>query len=328
MSPPIEADTRVVVPDVTTLVLGGHEVRLVVDKNATDQYTEWIRHGAGTEPPLQWSQRFVQPGWQVLDLGANLGTFSLPIAHECRRVIAVEAMPDNASLLTKSVALSGLPVVPVHAAVWDRPGTVAMAGSSAWARVQDRGTLTVPALTVRDLVAAYADGPVDLVKVDIEGGEATVLPQILELADGRSEFVVIYESNQAVNDQDVRVMHRAVAAAGFDLWYLDPATGDAFSVDLTTPQFTLNCDVLAVKGAATARPDRAVMSDELLAERVANELSAHPVLIHRSYAHVAAEHLAVRLRDHPTLLSAMARPPDHSAAAAEMTRFRATLRSA
>ena len=44
-----EPEDAAVVPELTELVLGGHRIRLVVDRNATDQYTEWVRNGAGTE---------------------------------------------------------------------------------------------------------------------------------------------------------------------------------------------------------------------------------------------------------------------------------------
>jgi FkbM family methyltransferase len=321
------------VAEFVSLELGGERVEIAVDRDADDGYTQWIRGGAATEPPVLWAQRFVQPDWQVLDLGANLGTFALPIARRCRRVIAVEAMPDNASLLTSTVARAGSPVIPVHAAVWERAGTVAMGDRSAWARVAEGVELDsdsrviVPAATLAELVAVYADGPIDLVKIDIEGAEPQVLPQILDLAAERSEFVLIYESNQAVTDVDVRTMHRSVADAGFRLWYLDPRTHAAIRVDPAVPQYTINCDVLAVKGATpVALPDDP-MTDAHVVNHLLLEMTTHPVTIHRSYAHVVAEHLPPAIRDHASIVAARSVVPSHQGAAAELVRFRRLLGS-
>jgi FkbM family methyltransferase len=279
---PVLAAPPTIEPEFVDVEIGEHRYAMAIDRNASDGYLEWIRTGAGTEPPVVWAQRLTQPDWRVLDLGANLGTFCLTLAHQCRHVVAVEAMPDNFALLVASVARARLPVTPVHAAAWTKTTTVGMTDRSAWARASEQSGLVVPALTVGDIAAVYSDDGFDLVKIDIEGGEHDVLPYVLDLAAERERHVIIYEANQAVSEREVGELHRAAAAAGYRLWYLDPRTCEAFSLDPTRPQHTLNCDVLAIKGDVAAAPDDAAISDEHMVEHLLSEL-AHPLFIHRSY---------------------------------------------
>jgi FkbM family methyltransferase len=306
--------------------IGAHEISIAVDRNATDGYTAWIRSGAGTEPPVAWALRLVQPDWQVLDLGANLGTFSLPVSHRCRRVVAVEAMPDNFALLTQSVARGRHAITPVHAAAWKRSGTIGMTDRSAWARASAGGDLVVPALSIDDLVNVFSDGGFDLVKIDIEGGEHDVLPLVLDIAADRDEHVVIYEANQAVSDRDVRQLHQMTSAAGYRLWYLDPRTHAALVVDPDRPQYTLNCDVVAIKGAVPAELGNSSMGDAMLVDHLVSELQ-HPLTIHRSYAFVVSSLLGDSLKADPKLIGAR-HMPEHPGAEREVAQFRSALGAA
>jgi FkbM family methyltransferase len=307
------------------VVVGGHTFELAVDRDADDGYTDWIRSGAGTDAPVTWAQRFVRPHWNILDLGANVGTFALALAHDCRQVVAVEAMPDNAALLTASAARSAHTIVPVHAAVVDVTGTIGMSDRSAWARVRSDGKTVVPALSIQDLAAVFGEQPFDLVKIDIEGAEPLVIPGVLELARDRDDFILIYESNQAVTDIDVRSMHRAVAAAGFRLWYLDPSDHQPYLLDPDVAQYTLNVDVLAIKGAVGGQITAPAMDVEQLVERLHRDMTTHPITITRSYAHVVARHLPDAITDHELIRAAATSPPVHPGASAELDRFKSLL---
>ncbi len=309
-------------PSLVEVEIGGHRFNCAVAAAATDGFSDWIRSGAGTEAPVHWAQRLVQPEWCVLDLGANLGTFSFPIAHDCRQVVAVEALPANYVLLTVAAASNDVPVVPVHAAVWDRHATISMSGHSAWAQAVDHAEGHIPGLRVRDLVDAYADGEIDLVKIDIEGAEAAVMPDVLALAERRDRFAIIYEANQALSTDDVRGLHRSVAEAGFALWYLDPMSLRAMPVDLDVPQFVLNCDVLALKGeAATELPSSGWSVDEL-AERMAWEVEQNGTDACRWYARAVLEQLPRDVAEHPAVVAALGAEDIDDAAGREVSRYR------
>lgn len=270
----------------------GRQIEIVLDRTSTDGYVEQLRNGPPLEQSVRWASRYVDDTSLVVDLGACVGAFALPIAHRCRHVIAVEAMPDNAALLTASAARCEARVTPVHAAIWDRLPTVRMSDRSAWARAGGESGIVVPTATFGDVLRIHADGPVDLVKVDIEGSEAIALRQIIDATAAQDDLVVIYESNQAVTDTDVRSLHELADAAGFDLWYLDHREGDARPVDITMPQYTLNVDVLAVRGSRHPRPSATPTRSrpQGLAD-LAEEIERNPITICRSYAWAVVGHL-------------------------------------
>lgn len=120
----------------------------------------------------------------VLDLGGNRGAFSTGIARRYGwRTVAVEPTPALASHLRAS----GLEVL--EAAVTDQDGSTTftfdpnheLTGSVLGTEVvgaimsdeRARDTITVPTVSLATLLKAH--GPVDLVKVDIEGAELDML---------------------------------------------------------------------------------------------------------------------------------------------------------
>lgn len=130
-------------------------------------------------------QGFVEPedGDTVLDCGAYRGETALWFARCVGRtgmVIAVEPSPQNAAGLRANLAANqsaGLaPVVVVEHAVGNRQGSIsfnpAAEGSS---RADSRSSFTVPVETIDSLVARLHLRRVDVVKMDIEGGEVDAL---------------------------------------------------------------------------------------------------------------------------------------------------------
>lgn len=110
----------------------------------------------------------------VVDGGAHVGTFTADIARGTDKVLAVEAHPATAALLRGNVERNGLDQVQVvEAALWPEPGTVSFHAegqtSSASVLDADESDVEVPTLTLTDLVAEH--GPVDLLKLDVEGAE-------------------------------------------------------------------------------------------------------------------------------------------------------------
>ena len=130
--------------------------------------------------------RTVRPGQTVLDLGANVGLYTLLFAKlvgPVGRVIAFEPGPKSFQLLVKNIEVNGYKnVTAERIAVMDRSGDVNFcicptAGSDnrieglvdpslGWETVRVQGT------SIDDYVG---DMPVDFVKIDIQGSEAPAL---------------------------------------------------------------------------------------------------------------------------------------------------------
>jgi len=127
----------------------------------------------------------VRQGDAVWDIGANVGFYTLlasRLVGPTGRVIAFEPSPRNLHYLREHVARNRLPNVTVFdAAVGERPGRVAFDESPGPAMGKvGAGSITVPLVSVDDLVATGKAPPPTLLKVDVEGAEAMVLRGALD----------------------------------------------------------------------------------------------------------------------------------------------------
>lgn len=181
-------------------------LRLVVPAGYAGVYSE------GYEPEVAAAVgRLVEPGAVCADVGAHIGFFAFLMAARAGRdgrVVAFEASPQNARYVQRSAELNaGRANVEVrHAAVTDGatatidlyPGRTG--GDMEWTISREfaaredaaptaRKAVSVPALRLDD---AFGPGErLDLVKLDIEGGEAVALPGAARvLAEQRPTFVV------------------------------------------------------------------------------------------------------------------------------------------
>jgi FkbM family methyltransferase len=136
-----------------------------------------VFHRPDYEPPPAVARVLADrgPDLRILDLGANVGLFGVYAAGRwpLASVTAVEPDPDNLAVLRRCVQLSGRgdawQVVGAAAAAQD--GTVAFEGGGAsLSRIAADGADTVPAIDVLPRLAG-----IDLLKMDIEGGEWAIL---------------------------------------------------------------------------------------------------------------------------------------------------------
>jgi methylase of polypeptide subunit release factors len=73
-----------------------------------------IVHGRTYEPyVIEAFMETLTPQSRVLDLGANVGTFTVAAARRCEHVYAVEMVPENAKLVAINAQLNGLANVTV-----------------------------------------------------------------------------------------------------------------------------------------------------------------------------------------------------------------------
>lgn len=128
------------------------------------------------------------PGGTFLDIGANIGSISLPVAAAGRRVLSVEAAPVNAELLEASARLNGLGgrVRVLSAAIGDHDGEASFVPHGCHGQLVegDIGRSTrVPLRTIDSLVEAERLERLDFVKIDVEGAEVDVLRGMPHLAE-------------------------------------------------------------------------------------------------------------------------------------------------
>jgi len=141
-------------------------------------------------------------GGTALDVGANIGFISVPLGKHAReigaRIIAVEALPENARRLQNYVEVNGVAgiVSIVSTAAGAAAGSVELAvdrtsgfttnGVIGAALRTDSLVTEVPVRTLDEICREHAVEHIDVLKIDVEGFEPFVIQGAAELfAAGR-----------------------------------------------------------------------------------------------------------------------------------------------
>lgn len=179
---------------VVTLPIQGSIMCLRLDDPSFSR--KLIRDGIWEPEHTQLMHEELRPGMVGMDLGANLGFFALlgaRLVGPQGRVVAVEPLPQNASLLRRSAALNGYRHLVVHqAAVSNACGDAAMwvtdesnfgslhsaddpavSRQMRTSRIGDDNAdrIAVATVTIDSLVELYGLRPLDYIRMDIEGFE-------------------------------------------------------------------------------------------------------------------------------------------------------------
>lgn len=131
-----------------------------------------------------WRRVLARPDMTVLDIGGNIGLYSLVAASRCPagRVVAFEPEARNAAILTAMAKANGfahLAVVNAGAGAVSGEATLFLdpdnKGKHSLVRDGERQQVTrIPLVTVDDTAAAQGLTRIDAVKIDVEGWEDQV----------------------------------------------------------------------------------------------------------------------------------------------------------
>lgn len=127
--------------------------------------------------------QYVRPGMIVYDVGANVGFYTLlasRLAGASGHVYAFEPMPRNVSYLERHIRLNDCRNVTVRqAAVGERDGEALFReeASHSQSALDEKGSLRVRVVALDSQAEVR---PPDVIKMDIEGGEAAALKGAVE----------------------------------------------------------------------------------------------------------------------------------------------------
>lgn len=145
-----------------------------------------------------WISKNVKPGSVCIDGGANYGyyTFQL-LLHGCK-VIAIEANPHLIPHLNESLRLNGdLPLTIINAAITNGSTdkiTLSVTNSFLHSTVRDFRNDTVEKVEVDTIsLSSFKNNQIDFIKLDIEGVEDEVLPDVLNLQNTNPNVVCLFE---------------------------------------------------------------------------------------------------------------------------------------
>jgi FkbM family methyltransferase len=296
-------------------VAEGVEFDIVVNASAQDAVSKHFADGAIFENnPLELMLSVIKPGQTVLDLGAHLGTFSLAAAAAGCRVIAVEASPENVSLLRASAEKNrfhNLQVV--HAAVSDRPGTLKFFSYGPYGHVatseNEAKSVEVRALAVDDLLAELGVKRVDFIKLDVEGSEIKAVDGMRKLLGGSEPPIMVFESNgHTLNFYGRRPseLMRALERLGFEHHLIGP------KVLLRSTSFDVQPSVCLDYLATRRTPPHLAgwtyrgphTEEEVI--RALYEQSKSPAAEHRAYVARALADAPQRIADDPRMQHVLA----------------------
>lgn len=181
--------------------------------------------------------RRLRPGDVVVDVGANVGFFSLLAAclvGPSGRVVAVEPCPATLAYLRRNLADAGNTDIVDKALVAEgtrvtfheaRGGAVVSSSTCRAHLTRDGGSprlhsYDVAATTLDALVADMGRAP-DIVKLDVEGGEFAVLTGAVDvLARDRPDIVI--ECDFDAMEDGYRQSIELLLATGYHLFHFDP----------------------------------------------------------------------------------------------------------
>jgi FkbM family methyltransferase len=183
----------------------------ILNVDARDTCGRFIYYFGIWEPHITtWMQGCLKPGDTFIDVGANIGYYSLLAADLVGRegkVVSIEAVRRTFDMLNSNVnANKAANVRPVNAAVWDRQETLTIfiapdtvTGTStlipAWAEKWHlKGRCEVAAFPLCRLLESEEIRLARLIKIDVEGAEWRVISGMAPLLkSGRKDLEVIIE---------------------------------------------------------------------------------------------------------------------------------------
>ena len=149
-----------------------------------------------TEDPLNGyiNETSLDEKERVIDAGAYPGEFAIYAAKQGTEVLALEPDPQNAEELRENIELNGLSdkVKVIEKGLWDQKTKKKLERDTKFglgSHIEDEGQLTIELDTLDNLISDH--GPVDFVKMDVEGAEARALQGAEKMIeDCNPEFAV------------------------------------------------------------------------------------------------------------------------------------------
>ena len=236
--------------DHTALVATRWGAKMLVDTRDA-AIAPWLVLDGLWEPHVTtWLQETLQPGQIFVDVGANVGYFTLlgaSLVGGNGRVVAVEAHPRLADVLQRNVVINGYYgyVTTHNVAAWSSETELQFhvrtnfAGNSSAGSIDAEGLrrlgdteelLTVEAVRLDDLLA---DLPrVDVMKIDVEGAEVHAFTGLAATVEANPQLVIMFEWARAqiesVGDTP-RQLADLMSGYGFKFRLLE--TGDQIDTD-------------------------------------------------------------------------------------------------
>ncbi|MGI0023353.1 MAG: FkbM family methyltransferase [Nitrososphaeraceae archaeon] len=220
--------------NVTKKVIDGHTLyfdphdKILLETFSQDKYEQATTNAI---------KKLVKRGMNVINIGANIGYFTLLIARQVGpegKVISFEPSVDTAKFLQRNVDTNGCKNVEVHVkAVSNKSGTSDfwVGGSSTHSFVSELKTQSYPQLskvhvetTTIDDFLKNRDFRIDFIMMDAEGSEKYILEGMQRTLENNPDLEIITEYNQytlRLAETDGRSFLDLIEKLGLSIFLID-----------------------------------------------------------------------------------------------------------
>jgi FkbM family methyltransferase len=224
--------------------------KIIVDTNDRSFASWLLLDGLWESQVTGWMHDALAPGGVMVDVGANVGYFTLLAAHcvgPAGRVVAVEPHPRLCEILRRNVVLNGHhPNVTVcGSAAWSGPERLNLhlrvnyPGSSSLSRSADleamgdsEETVEVEAIALDQILGDLTR--IDVMKIDIEGAEVHAFRGLAQTLESHPEMALMLEWSPVLIERmgdDPRELVDNLAGRGYHFRVVEndlaPITGEA-----------------------------------------------------------------------------------------------------
>jgi FkbM family methyltransferase len=213
-----------------TLDIQGFKINISAGNHITDIGTELMFKGIHEPATTRLFKSVLKPGNTVIDIGANIGYFSLLSANlvgSAGHVIAIEPDPDNAIALSANIKLNGFKNIEIQQiAVSNTTGIAAFyrhknedARHSLIKSDQD-SSIPVKLNTLDRMIPLSK--PVDLIKTDTEGNDMAVLLGARKILEKNNVMVIteLYKEMLEASGYSIAVLWNYLVSVGFARFFL------------------------------------------------------------------------------------------------------------
>lgn len=151
----------------------------LTDKQISKEIRRHIAKGTYEIEERFLLQKFLEPKDRVLELGAGMGLVTAICAKNAATTVSIEANPDLISLITSNLAFNGLNATVIHGIAGTNDGIADFhVAPQFWSSSTiDRGNSVKISLPVVDVNRLIDENNINVLVLDIEGGEDDLLRQ-------------------------------------------------------------------------------------------------------------------------------------------------------